>query len=222
MVPSTSHSDHSNNADLLEDIVGIDALEVLRTHSPGVTLPPLSAEATGSAATSSRRHEVNPAIALNLIKDIQTLTLSWQEQLRQVVQSIHLLHTQGPMINGWLESSLEAPGSGASGCTPESALFRHGDTQALMRYVESLTHGDSGDQLQVKPSSQAAQYRLCFLDDHGQVCSQICPPEQMATVSTAIARYQKYRQLMGQKQYLEAKLQQTVDELTSVRAKLQL
>lgn len=40
-----------------------------------------------------------------------------------------------------------------------------------------------------------------------------CPSEQVAGISMAIARYQKLRQLLGRKQYLELRLNQLAETL---------
>ena len=187
-------------------------------------LPPLKNE-----AFLSQRHEVNPAIALNLLEDIRTVVTTWQEQLRQVVQTIRTLYAQGPMVDGWLESSLES-GKSADGAA-DSTILRHGDADTLMQYVEALEQtgppeadssaaGSPAQSSSPAQSGSPAQYSLCCLDDEGQVQSQPCPAAQLAMVSTAIARYQKFKQLMAQKQALEAKLKNAVDQLTGVRAEL--
>jgi hypothetical protein len=199
-----------------ESTVGIDAM--LQMELGNVLLPPLRSDA--SETFVSQRHEVNPALALNLLNDIQIAVTTWQAQLRQTVQAMHLLYAQGPMVNGWLESSLAETGSAGA----ESAILRHGDADALMQYVEALeTVGvHNGSVHDGHSANAAAQYRLCSLDDRGNVRSRPCAPEQMATVSTAIARYQQFKQLIDQKQCLEAKLQRAVDELTGVRQVLTL
>lgn len=191
--------------------------------SGGVVLPPLKNE-----AFLSQRHEVNPALALNLLEDIQAVVTLWQEQLRQVVQTIRLLYAQGPMVDGWLESSVggsavegRVEADNASG-SMGSTVLRHGDADALMQYVEALEQVDGDTPAKAITSDQSStQYSLCCLDDDGQLRSQPCPAAQMALVSTAIARYRKFKQLMGQKQTLEAKLQNAVDELTGVRTAFQ-
>ncbi|MEM8505341.1 MAG: hypothetical protein AAF716_19580 [Cyanobacteria bacterium P01_D01_bin.1] len=206
--------------------VGIDSFKRL----PGaVALPPIH-----STQYVSQRHEVSSAIALNLLKDIQSAVSIWQEQLRQIVAALHVLHAQGPMVDGWLESS--APVVPADGA--DSTILRHGDAAALIQYVESLdcdgsNHSspksglesdlesdlesglNSGLETQALPT-----YRLCHLSANGQVMSQPCPAEQMGMVSMAIARYQKFRQLMNKKQAIEARLQRAVDELTGTRSAL--
>lgn len=200
---------------------------------PGsVALPPVS-----SHDFVSQRHEVNPALALNLLNDIQSVVLVWQDQLRQIVAAMHKLHAQGPMVNGWIESSADdvqqPPTSG-----PDATLLRHGDTDALMQYVEALdthhpaafpigsanrptTGSSSGSSTSGSSTpSSSTQYRLCSLDEDGRIQSQPCPAEQMGAVSLAIARYQKFKQLLSQKQAIDKKLQKAVDQLTGVRATL--
>ena len=176
----------------------------------------------------SNRHEVKPVIALKLLKDIEQSILVWQTKLRQVVKAIEDLHTQGPMVDGWLESSLD-PVSSAEPVSlrTETTLLRHGDADALMQYVEALEHYETGQGVCNASSeghdfaSAGMQYRLCWLCDEGKVRSQVCPPEQMAVVSTAIARYQTCKQLLAQQQMLEARLQAAVDGLTDVRSTAQ-
>ncbi|MEO0770823.1 MAG: hypothetical protein AAFY72_15625 [Cyanobacteria bacterium J06649_4] len=218
----------ANEASQTAKTVDIDTLAQL----PGtIILPPV-----GTEATVSQKHEVNPALALNALGDIQSLVTTWRDQLRSVVRSLHSIHAQGPMVDGWLESSSQMPTSTAA----EASLLRHGDADALMQYVESLgaqqttgaevnrtpeggpfTGGPSAASSTANALESATQYRLCSLDEHGRMRSQPCPPEQMGVVSIAIARYQKFKQLMGKKRALEAKLQTAVDQLNAVRSSLQ-
>lgn len=175
----------------------------------------------------SNRHEVKPALALKLLKDIERSVLGWQAELRWVVKAIDSLHAQGPMVDGWLESSLAAapPTKPAGECT-ETTLLRHGDADALMQYVEALEHHELRQSSRAFPesrdcSSAEALYRLCWLSDEGKVQSQVCPPEQMGAVSNAIARYQTCKQLLAQQHQLESRLQAAVDGLTGVRCATQ-
>ena len=208
--------------------------------SPIVVLP-----AMALVSPHSNRHEVKPALAFKLLKDIEQSVIVWQTELRRVVSAIEALHSQGPMVDGWLDCSTnDEIGSTQATHDTETTLLRHGDTDTLMRYVEALEsqeldQGSSqgldrglGQEIGTEtlrsetPASAVAdsagvstgaQYRLCWLDDEGNVCSQPCPPEQMLVVSTAIARYQKCKQLLARRQMLEARLQSVVDGLTDVR-----
>lgn len=237
-VPSHESSASPDNA-ALYSVVGIDSIKPPlsstygQVKSPSIQLPPIDTESFVSG-----RHEVNPAIALNLIQDIQRSITQWQVQQRQVISAMRTLHAQGPMVDGWLQSSLPSQPLRASSPQnsfhtehlPNSAtILRHGDADALMKYVEALDshNADPGSldnhstDLFSPPSQDIAteksQYWLCCLKDDGSVQSQLCPPEQMATVGTAIARFQKFKQLKLQQQTLEAKLQRAVDMLTDMR-----
>lgn len=204
-------------SDAIENwVVGIDAIapphdggSQRSQGSQGLVLPPLQCE-----AFISQRHEVNPALALNLLQDIQATVGIWQEQQRQIMRALQGLYAQGPMVDGWLQSSLSALDPQPADAS--ATILRHGDADALMQYVESLENSTHA------PSTQAHQYQLCSLKEDGSVRSQCCPPEQMALVGTAIARYQKFKQLMDQQQAIEAKLQQAVDLLGGVRTQLHL
>ena len=188
-----------------------DTIDTFLSHPDQVTLPPV-----GVDTVVSQRHEVNPALALNLLQDIQTVVTIWQKQLRQVVKAIHLLCDQGPMVDGWLESSLEAARAESE---DNSSVWRYGETETLLQQVEALEQRQS-EAAEDPSKSMPAQYRLCSLDAEGKLRSQPCPPGQMAVVSTAIARYQKFKQLTLRKQAIEVKLQRAVNGLSSVRTDL--
>jgi hypothetical protein len=51
---------------------------------------------------------------------------------------------------------------------------------------------------------------------------QVCPPEQLGIISQAIARNQQLRQLVSQKQYLEAKLKRAAEALEVTRRTLDI
>lgn len=74
---------------------------------------------------------------------------------------------------------------------------------------------------EVGPQGQTRGYRLCGLDQHGQVWRRPCAPEQLPSLSLAIARYQKLRQLLAQKKGLEVRLHRLVKTLTVLRGQLQ-
>lgn len=212
--------------------VGIDTIIQL----PGtVMLPPVRSE-----AFMSQRHEVNPALALNLLNDIQSKVLRWQDQLRKIVQALNALHAQGPMVEGWIESSVADADATGMGQDANATLLRHGDTDALLQYIDSLDNTSVSPAAPVGPISSpsanhsaanprgnvsanpksSTEYRLCKLDANGRVQSQPCPAEQMGVVSIAIARYQKFKQLLEQKEVIDAKLKQAVEQLTQVRSSL--
>lgn len=165
---------------------------------------------------SRHRHDANPALAVKVLQDIQMAVEAWHQDLRQTVQRIQTLYMEGPMVDGWLETVDEQPVSAAD---LDAALLRHGDPQALSSYVESLCQSAETTPAAKPPGSDLARpgYRLCSLDSDGRVQYYPCPPEQVSTLSLAIARHQKLRQLLDHKQYLEAKLKRTVEVMTSSR-----
>ncbi len=237
----------SSDAVCSAELVGIDAIAPTpKAPSNGsggsrgssahsILLPPLQCE-----AFISQRHEVNPALALNLLQDIQATVALWQQQQRQLVQAMQGLYAQGPMVDGWLQSSLLMSTPQPPPVDAGATILRHGDAAALMQYVEALENSadnnppivestaatptavDISETAAHELSDAPTQYQLCSLNADGSIHSQHCPPAQMALVGQAIARYQKFKQLMSQKQAIEAKLQQAVDLLSGVRHQLHL
>jgi len=208
-------------------------------------LPPMT-----ETTTVSYRHEVNPALATNLLNELQIAVGQQQQQLRRIIRQIKGLYAEGPVVNGWLESSADAAekplrsaeskSSGRSDYQASrtdgepidpSVLFRHGDVEDLMAYVQAMepesvegsaispdsVHPDEHETTTVDPAIDA-QYRLCQLDRNGQVRSQLCPPEQVPTVSMAIVRHQKLVKLVARKRTIEGKLKQVVETLESLKA----
>jgi hypothetical protein len=86
-----------------------------------------------------------------------------------------------------------------------------------MDYVEEIC----AQQAKISSQSSSTGYRLCGLDASGTVWTRPCPPDQVASVSMAIARYQKLRQLLGRKQYLETRLSQLAETLVVLHGHLQ-
>jgi type II secretory pathway component PulJ len=153
------------------------------------TLPRLQ-----SAQISTHRHGVNPALATNLLKEIEEITLGWQRELKRVLIAIQDLYLEGPIVDGWLESQSPLP-----------------DRPSSSSHSFDLERFNSPD----RPG-----YRLCGLDENGRLWSRTCPPEQVAGVSVAIARYQKLRQLLKSKQSLENRLSNLAETLVMVHGKL--
>jgi hypothetical protein len=159
---------------------------------------------------SSHRHVANPALAMNVLKDIEAIVTGWQTELQTVLLQIQELYLEGPIIDGWLESDAPA--------TPnaESTTLRHAEVDHLMDYVQDICNIHPS----VAVESPRTGYRLCGLDADGKLWSRPCPPEQLPHVSLAVARYQKLRQLLGRKQDLEARLSQLASSLGAVQERL--
>jgi len=164
---------------------------------------------------SSHRNDANAALALDLLNDVQSAIVSWHQALRDTLMEIQKLYMAGPIIDGWLESTNRQ--TNQADLDDHVAVLRHGDPEQVAAYVEQLTQ-----QAQAEETTQGSQYRLCSLDADGQMQCQLCPPEQLGVVSQAIARNQQLRQLVSQKQYLEAKLKRASEALTVTRKALDI
>ncbi|MGH8001538.1 MAG: hypothetical protein ACREPR_19485 [Brasilonema sp.] len=160
---------------------------------------------------TSHRNGANPALAMNLLQEIQESVTSWQKELQKIVRQIQDLYLEGPIVNSWLESHENETQPGGT------ATLRHAEVDRLMDYVEEICASDS----KVSCQSPRAGYRLCGLDASGKVWSRPCPPDQVASVSMAIARYQKLRQLLGRKQHLEIRLTQLAESLVILHGHIQ-
>ncbi|AFZ23948.1 hypothetical protein Cylst_1676 [Cylindrospermum stagnale PCC 7417] len=160
---------------------------------------------------SSHRHGANPALAMNLLQEIQETVANWQVELQKILQQIQDIYLEGPIVNGWLESNPPEPEQAGT------ATLRHAEVDRLMNYVEEIC----GNGSTVSYQSPLQGYRLCGLDTAGKVWSRPCPPDQVPTVGIAIARYQKLRQLLGRKQYLETRLGQLAETLVVLHSHIQ-
>lgn len=169
-------------------------------------------------ALSPQRHAANPALAMNLLKEIEEIVGKWQQELQQIVRQIQDLYLEGPIVDGWLDSHVQEEALDWEALKQVLDLSKAPSIHQLMNYVEEFTqqHSDT----QVSYQSPRAGYRLCGLDENGQFWSKPCPPEQVPSVSVAIARYQKLRQLLNRKKELEARLGQLAETLVVLHGHL--
>jgi hypothetical protein len=159
---------------------------------------------------NSHRNGANPALSINLLQEIQQIVTPWQVELQTIIRQIQDIYLEGPIVNGWLESQTSEPATG-------TATLRHGEVDQLMNYVEEICKTQTKT---VSKDGQRTGYRLCGLDAAGKVWTRPCPPEQVAGVSMAIARYQKLRQLLTRKQSLETRLGQLAETLIMLHSHL--
>lgn len=161
---------------------------------------------------TSHRNAANPALAMNLLQEIQQSVASGKKNYKNYpANSRYLL--RGPIVNGWLESHGKE-----SVVEPEgTATLQYTEVDSLMGYIEDISTTPE------KVSGQLLRtgYSLCGLDTNGKVWSRPCPPDQVVSVSMAIARYQKLRQLLGRKEYLETRLSQLAESLVILRGHIQ-
>lgn len=144
---------------------------------------------------SSHQNAANPALAVSLLQEIQAIATGWQTQLQDIVRQIQDLYLEGPIVDGWLESNAQQ--------TPEK-----------LPTPERQAEAKPGDRLPLPG------YRLCGLEENGKMWSRPCPPDQVASVSVAIARYQKLRQLLNRKQDLETRLVRLAETLVILHGHL--
>jgi hypothetical protein len=184
----------------------VDTFSAQETDSKTPSLPKFK-----TPRFSNHRHGANPALAMNLLQEIQAHVATWQQELHAILQQIQDIYLEGPIVNGWLESNPKEPENAGT------ATLRHAEVDRLMDYVEELCTTGGKDAYQFSRTG----YRLCGLDASGKVWSRPCPPDQVPSVSMAIARHQKLRQLLGRKQYLETRLSQLAETLVVLHSHIQ-
>ncbi|MEH2379385.1 MAG: hypothetical protein V7K27_10930 [Nostoc sp.] len=186
-----------------------DSVQTFQAEENGSKTPSLPKLKTPSF--SSHRHGANPALAMNLLEEIQETVAGWQIELQNILKQIQDIYLEGPIVNGWLESNPQEAESGGT------ATLRHAEVDRLMNYVEEICATGG----KVSYQSSITGYRLCGVDDAGKVWSRPCPSDQIPSVSMAIARYQKLRQLLGRKQSLETRLSQLAQTLVVLHSHIQ-
>ncbi|OUC13474.1 MAG: hypothetical protein B0A82_16885 [Alkalinema sp. CACIAM 70d] len=163
-----------------------------------------------SVQFSSHRNGANPGLAASLLREMLGIAEAWQAELAQVVRQIQDLYIEGPIVDGWLESTGDVP-------HVETVAFKHAEISQLIQFVEKLQSGE------IQPERvlvNGAGYRLCGLNADGRVWSCPCPAEQVPTVSLAIARHHRLRQLLNRQQDLESRLGQLSEDLVMLHSRL--
>lgn len=167
---------------------------------------------------SSHRHATNPNLAMGLLKEIEGIVSGWQQELEQVIRQIQALYAEGPIVDGWLESQAYEPQFAFQAIG--AGTLRHAEIEHLMEYIEQICQTQPA-QAPTADGEHHTGYRLCGLDADGQMWSRPCPPPQVPYVGLAIARYQRLRVLLSQKQELENRLQNLVQTLTLLHGQMQ-
>ncbi|WP_052672304.1 hypothetical protein [Aliterella atlantica] len=132
-----------------------------------------------------------PAIANPAPQSEDPALLEAQEQ--EIVQQIEQLYYEGPIVDGHLESYHPSQ--------PQSDVIVY-DVRQQVEYVEAVSSSPG----KVTCEAPRSAYRLCGVHPSGQNWSYPCPLEQLASVSIAIARYEKLVQLVERRQAITKRL----------------
>lgn len=144
--------------------------EIASDESPqALNLPEFAISSTSDGVALT-----NAALASQLLKDLQHQVDDWFANLTTTHHQLQAVYTEGPLVDGWLES--------------------------------------------FQPHSPNYAYRLCGVDQDGQMWCRSCPSDQVADVSLAIARYQRWKLLLDRKHYLENQLGRTTEWLIEVHS----
>jgi hypothetical protein len=108
--------------------------------------------------------------------------------LEQVLQQIQALYHEGPIVDGWIDSS---PAVLEPDDKVEEIVFERPDLSTAAFSA---------------PASSLTSYRVCGIDTSGEQWSYSCPIDQLLELSVAIARYHKLQELLAQKQQLQSQL----------------
>ena len=185
-------------SDALQQTSGEDTLLLSNSEIQSFPTPPSVHKAPTlpkfNFILSSHCNIFNPTLEGKLLAETQTDVASYEAQLQKIIHQIQETYMEGPLVDGWLESYP---------CVPEPIAMRH-ESVHLANYEEVCSFGQEN----VTCESPRPGYRLCGLDAAGQKWSRPCPLEQLPSISIAISRYQKLRQLLESKHHLERRLQE--------------
>ena len=149
---------------------------------------------------SHLRQDANPILAAHMLQEMYKMVMEWQQELQAIEKDSFNVTSSGPILAAWLESRTFKRGS-----TGEAIPTPYITIEAL-----DLTNVDP-----------KAGYRLCGLDEYGQLWTKPCPMAEILNVSRAIARYQQLKDLTERKQQLEQYIRQVLEDLVHLRLKLQ-
>ena len=149
---------------------------------------------------SNLRQDANPILAAHMLQEMYKMVMEWQQELQEIEQDNLEITASGPILAAWLESRNFKTGSkGDAIPTPYIAIDAIGLTT-------------------VDPQ---AGYRLCGLDEYGQLWTRPCLMTEILSVSQAIARYQQLKDLTDRQQQIEQHIRQVLEDLVHLRIKLE-
>jgi hypothetical protein len=149
---------------------------------------------------SSLKQDANPILAAHMLQEMYKMVTGWQGEIQDLDRRMTDIAATGTVLAAWLESRTFKPGAtGEPIPTPYLTIDPVGLTA-------------------VDPQ---AGYRLCGLDEHGQLWTRPCSMAEILSVSQAIARYQQLKELTDRKQKIELYIRQILEDLVHLRMKLE-
>jgi hypothetical protein len=150
---------------------------------------------------SGLRQDANPILATHMLQEMYRMVTAWQQELQQIERETIDISSSGPILAAWLESRSFKPSekTGKQIPTPYVTVDVHGLTE-------------------IDPQ---AGYRLCGLDEYGELWTRPCAMAEILSVSQAIARYQQIKDLTDRKQKIELHIRQILEDLVHLRMKLE-
>jgi hypothetical protein len=146
------------------------------------------------------RQDPNPILAAHMLQEIYKMVMDWQAELEDLDRQILKVNASGPVVSGWLEARRsKVSNTGEEIPTPYKTIDPTGLT---------TIDPDLG-------------YRLCGLNEFGELWTRPCAMSEILSVSQAIARYQQLKDLTDRKQQVELYIRQILEDLVHLRMKLQ-
>ena len=148
---------------------------------------------------SDLRPDANPILAAHMLQEIYKMVTQWQQELVQIERDRIEINNSGPILAAWLESR---------------TFKRNADGQAIPTPYVAI------DPIGLATVDPQAGYRLCGLDEHGQLWTRTCEMSEILGVSKAIARYQQLKDSTERQQQVERYIRQVLEDLVHLRLKL--
>lgn len=169
--------------------------------STDLDLDPAARLAPVQVPFSSVRQDANPILAMHMLQEMYRIVTEWQQELQQIEQITIEITTSGPILAAWLESRRFKPSQMTAEPIP---------TPYVAVEIDRST-----------PIDIEASYRLCGVDEYGQLWTRPCAMAEILSVSQAIARYQQLKDLTDRKQTIELHIRQVLEDLVHLRLKLE-
>jgi hypothetical protein len=145
------------------------------------------------------RQDANPILAAHMLQEMYKMVTQWQQELQEIDRQSLKITTSGAVLAAWLESR-----TFNTGTTGEKIPSPYVTVDAELTEVDPL-----------------AGYRLCGLDEFGQLWTRPCAMAEISSVSQSIARYQQLKGLADRKQQVEGYIRQILEDLVHLRMKLE-